>query len=108
MLWPLIIVSFVAVLFVFGAVATATPIWKANIFVVKRAILAITAITIALIAGVTIDGVNKKEVLANESPHIHETEVVEGLAKENESNLLAPKPDSVGEKLLGVAEPENR
>jgi hypothetical protein len=102
MLCTLILVSLAAVLFVGGAVAVAIPMERAKVSVVKRAILAITAITIVLMVGVIVDGVNLKEVLAGESAHIHETEIIEGLAKENESILLAPKPDSAGKKLLGV------
>jgi len=95
-------VSVVAVLLVAVAVKVAIPLGKANVSVVKRAILAITAITIVLDIGVIVDGVNLKDVLAGESAHIHETEIIEDLAKENESILLAPKPDSTGKKLLDV------
>ena len=104
MLCTLILVSAVAAFLIIGTVvvAVAIPIGWANVSVVKRAILAITAIAIVLNVGVIVDGVNLKEVLVGESAHIHETEIIEGLANENESTLLAPKPDSVGKKLISV------
>lgn len=104
MLCTLLSVSAVAIVFIIGAVAVAAPIGKANIFVVKRAIFAITAITIAAVAGVIVDGVYLKGVSADKSPHIPDAGVFDSLAKKNESNLLAPKPDSVVKKLFGRIE----
>jgi len=102
MLCKLALVSVLAVLLIGSAVRVAIPMGRANAFVVKRAILAITAITIVLEVGVIIDGVKLKKVLAGESAHIQERGIIECLSEKNGSILLAPKPDSAGKKLLGV------